>query len=155
MGTKNKSSFSSKRIKLLFSSALLLLSTGSFAQSKAESKVLQLSKDLFRWEVEGKIDSVSQLFDEKLIVIGSKGNKRGKNEYLTDLKNGKPIHNSIDVQESSSTVTGSTAIVVGKGVFVTTVNAVQATSHLSYMEVFVKEARGWKLIALYANRLPE
>jgi hypothetical protein len=134
---------------------ILLAALQLSAQSKAEFEILTVSKDLFRWETEGKIDSLANLFDDKLIVVGSKGTKRGKSEYLTDLKNGKPVHNKIDVQEASATIQGTTAIVFGKGFFDTTMNDINTTSHLSYMEVFVKENKNWKLIALYAIRIPE
>lgn len=133
----------------------LLFSIQSSAQTKDESQVLKISKDLFRWEIENKFDSLANLFDNNLIVVGSIGTKRGKTEYLTDLKNGKPVHISITVQETSATITGTTAIVIGKGVFVTSVNDTQTSSNLSYMKVFVKEEKKWKLIALQANRLPE
>jgi hypothetical protein len=138
-----------------FSFAFLLFSTQSYGQINAESEILTVSRDMFRWETEGKFDSLANLIEDKFVVVSSKGTKRGKNEYLTDLRNGKPVHNNIDVQEATATVQGTTAIVVGKGVFVTTVDGNKTTSHLSYMEVFVKENKSWKLIALYASRLPE
>jgi len=115
---------------------------------------LKVSKDIFRWEVAGQIDSLANLLEDKLVVVGSNGMKRSKDEYIDNLKNGIPVHNKIDVQEESATMNGTTAIVVGKGVFDVTMNGTQTTLHLSYMEVFVNENKGWKLIALYASRLP-
>jgi len=142
-------------LKATFTSFIFLAATQLFAQSKSESEILAISKNIFRWEVEGKLDSLANLLNDKLVVIGSKGTKRGKNEYLTDLKNGKPVHNNIDVQEASATIQGKTAIVNGKGLFETTTNGILTTSHLSYLEVFIKEKKYWKLIAINASRLPD
>ena len=145
--------------KIIFKGILLypfiFTSILSFAQSKAEMEILNLSKNLFRFEVEGKMDSLTYFFSDKLVVLSSKGTKRGKSEYLIDLRNGRPVHNKIDVTESAATLEGTTAIVVGKGMFVTTVNENKTSSPLSYMEVFIKERKIWKLIALSASRIPE
>jgi hypothetical protein len=142
-------------LKAILTLVILLAAIPLFAQSKAESEILTVSRDLFRWETERKFDSVANLIEDKFVVVSSIGTKRGNNEYLTDLKNGKPVHNKIDVQEATATLQGTTAIVVGKGVFVTTVDDNKTTSHLSYMEVFVKENKNRKLIALYASRISD
>jgi len=142
-------------LKAILTFVILLATTQLFAQTTAESEILTISKDLFRWETEGKIDSLANLFDENLVVIGSSGIKRSGKEYLDNLKNGRPIHNSIDLEESSATIHGTTSIVTGKGIFVTTMNGIKTTSHLSYMEVFVIENKYWKLIALYASRIQD
>jgi hypothetical protein len=133
----------------------VLFSTQSYGQTKAESAVLKVSADMFRWEIHQKLDSLTTLFDDQLVVVGSNGMKRSKEVYIDDLKNGKPIHNKIDVQEASATIHGTTAIVLGKGVFNVTSNGSQSNLHLSYMEVFVEKNKSWKLVALYATRLPE
>lgn len=142
-------------LKEILTFVILLFTTQLFGQSKVESEVLKVSKDIFRWEVAGQIDSLANLLEDKLVVVGSTGMKRSKDEYVDNLKNGKPVHNKIDVQENSATVNGTTAIVVGKGVFDVTTNGSQVTFHLSYMEVFINKDKGWKLIALYSSRLPD
>jgi len=143
------------RLKEILTFVILMFSTQLFGQQKVESEILKVSKDMFRWEVAGKIDSLTNILDDKLVVVGSSGAKRSKELYVNDLKNGKPVHNKIDIQENSATVNGTTAFVVGKGVFDVTTNGSQVTLHLSYMEVFVNKNKGWKLIALYASRLPD
>jgi len=150
----NKMKLSNMRT-ILFLFVIVLFSAQSYGQSKAELQVLKVSADMFRWEIQQKFDSLATLFDEQLIVVGSNGMKRSKSVYLDDLKNGKPVHNKIDVQEASATIHETTAIVLGKGVFNVTSNGSQNTLHLSYMEVFVNKKKSWKLVALYATRLPE
>ena len=99
---------------------------------------------MFRWEVEGKMDSLVNLFDDKLVIINSSGATRTKTEYLNDLKAGTPVHNRIDVQQSSASIIGTTAIVWGKGEFMVSINENRSTFNLSYMEVFVKQDKNWE-----------
>jgi hypothetical protein len=143
------------RLKKNLTLVIIMFSTQLFGQTKDESQVLKVSADMFRWEIQQKFDSLATLFDDQLIVVGSNGLKRSKSVYTDDLKNGKPVHNKIDVQEVSATIHGTTAIVVGKGVFNLTSNGSQNNLHLSYMEVFVNKKKKWKLVALYATRLPD
>lgn len=53
-----------------------------------------------------------------------------KNQYLTTLKGGNFMHNSIDVEENTATVVNGTATVVGKGKFVVTISGNKITLHL-------------------------
>jgi len=147
--------FKNLHLKEIFTFVIFLISTQLFGQSNEEAEVLKISKDIFRWEEAGKIDSLASIFDQKLVVVGSNGTKRSKEVYLDDLRKGKPVHNKIEVQENSAIVNGTKAILIGKGIFNVTANGNPLTLYLSYMEVFVMENKSWKLIALYANRLPE
>jgi hypothetical protein len=140
-------------MKIILSLSLLFLATGVFAQTQTESELLNLSKDIFHWEVEGKFDSLATRFGDQLVIVSSTGNMRTKNEYLADLRSGKPVHKSIEIQQASTIINGTTGIVNGKGIFVVSINNTQATFNLSYMEVFVKDQLGWKLIALHTSRL--
>lgn len=140
-------------MKLIFVLTALLFASSVSSQTPSKTAILNLSKKIFQFEVEGKLDSLADLFDEDLVIVSSSGAKKSKQEYLADLKAGKPVHNSIEVKEESATLFGQTAIVVGKGIFVVTINRVQATFNLSYMEVFAQENNSWKLMALHAGRL--
>jgi hypothetical protein len=124
-----------------------------FSQSTSETAVLDISKKIFQFEVSGKIDSLSEIFDDNLTILSSSGLSKTKIEYLADLKAGKPVHNSIDIKEASVKITGHTAVLTGKGIFVVSVNQVQATFTLSYMEVFTEDHNSWKLLGLHASRL--
>ena len=136
--------------------AIILLFTSSiiFAQSKNENKITELSKSLFRWEVENKIDSIDNLLHEQLIVVNSKGETQSKLQYLATFKGGAIIHNSIAIEESKTTVLNNTAIVAGKGIFNITAGGNNIIRHLSYIETFIKTKNDWKLIALKASVLP-
>jgi hypothetical protein len=133
---------------------MLFFSLKVFSQSSPESAVLDLSKKIFQWEVEGKIDSLSDISDDSLTILTNTGWTKTKTQYISDQKAGKPVHNSIDVKEASVKIAGHTAVVVGKGVFAVTVNGNPLTLNLAYMEVFIEENHTWKMLAFHASKLP-
>jgi hypothetical protein len=141
-------------MKFTISIILLFALSPTFAQSKIENEVTELSKSLFKWEVKNNIDSIDNLLHEKLIVVNSKGETLSKSQYLATFKSGTMTHNSIEIEESKTTVINNTAIVAGKGVFNITAGGNNMIRHLSYLETFVKTKDGWKLFALKASVLP-
>lgn len=140
-------------MKVIFVFTALFFASSVSSQTPAKTAILNLSKKIFQLEVEGKLDSLADLFDDDMMIVNSGGTKKSKQEYLADLKSGKPVHNSIEVKEETANLFTNTAIVIGKGVFTVTINTTQATFNLSYMEVFVKDEKSWKLVGLHATRL--
>lgn len=134
---------------------LLFTVIQSFSQTSSEKEILQLSNDIFKWEVDNKIDSLEKVFHEKFVVVGSDGNSQLKNPYINRLKSGAFVHDAINVEENSAIVSDNTAIVTGKGMFSVTVSGNKIKLHLSYMEVFTRTAskNPWQVIAMKANIL--
>ena len=141
-------------MKITISIILLFALSPIFAQSKIENEVTQLSKSLFNWEVKNKIDSIDNLLHEKLIVVNSKGETLSKSQYLATFQSGTMTHNSIEIEESKTTILNNTAIVAGKGIFNITAGGNNMIRHLSYIETFIKTKDGWKLLALKASVIP-
>jgi hypothetical protein len=141
--------------KILFT-LFMFTGTYAFAQSANEAAVLKLSGQVFKWEVEGRIDLLEKTFDDKFVVVSATGEQQTKADYLKRLRSGSFTHNSIVVEENSATVTGNTGIVVGKGTFIVTVSGRKATIHLSYIEVFTRAAanKQWVVLAMHASTLP-
>ncbi len=127
----------------------------SFAQSGSEKKILKLSDNIFKWEVDNKIDSLKAVFHEKFVVIGSDGNSQLKNKYIYRLKSGAFVHDSINIEENTAIVSINTAVVSGKGKFSVTVSGKKVQLHLSYIEVFTRETKqkDWKILAMKASML--
>jgi hypothetical protein len=50
------------------------------AQLKAEDEILSLSNTIFNGEVENKIESLENVFDEKFVVISGHGSSQHKTE---------------------------------------------------------------------------
>lgn len=95
------------------------------------------------------------MLNEKFKVVNSRGEIQNKEQYLTTLRSGNFKHDSIAIEQSTVTLVNNTATVIGKGWFHMTVSGNKLHRHLSYMEVFAKDDKGWKLIALYASVLPD
>ncbi len=129
----------------------------SAAQSPAGQNLLQLSAQIFKWEVNNNMDSLGNIMAENFTVVSSSGAVQTKSEYLARLTSGSFFHNRIDIEQNNAAITNNTGIVTGKGFFVVTNAGKQSTLHLSYMEVFTRFRKKdkWKLLAIYANRLPE
>jgi len=134
-----------------------LLAGNSNAQSDPGAAALKLSADIFRWETNNQIDSLETVFHDQFVVVSSSGESQVKSQYLQRLKSGNFVHNSIDVEQNTATVTGNTAVVTGKGKFTVTVSGNKVTLYLLYMEVFTRDnaASSWKILAMQASRLPQ
>jgi hypothetical protein len=143
------------RMKSFFSIAAILLTLHGFGQSSAETDISKLSQQIFDWEVANKIDLLSGLLSEKFSVVNSRGEIQTKEQYLATLRSGNVQHDSIAIEKSLVTIVEKTATVIGRGWFHMTVSGNQLHRHLSYMEVFTKDDKSWKLIALYASVLPD
>jgi hypothetical protein len=134
---------------------MLFTSFRSFAQSSTEKEVLKLSDDIFKWEVENKIDLLEKAFHQQFVVIGSDGNSQLKAQYIERLKSGSFVHDSISVETNAANVSGNTAVVFGKGRFSVTASGKKVHLHLSYMEVFTRESskHPWQVLAMKASVL--
>ncbi len=142
-------------MKKFLLAVLLVTGLQSFAQSASEKAVLQLSDEIFTWEVGNKTDSLNTVFHPKFIVIGADGNNQLKDQYISRLKSGSFVHDCIIVEEHYAIVSGNTAIVSGKGRFAVTVSGNKVKLHLSYMEVFTRDSdkNHWQVLAMKASVL--
>jgi len=142
-------------MKGLISIIAILFVLNGYGQTSTETEILKLSKQIFKWEVENKIDSVESIFHDKFLVVGSDGNAQTKAQYIVRLKSGNFIHDSIDVEENSVTVADNTATVIGKGKFNVSVSGKKASLHLSYIEVFTRKNSyaPWTVLIMKANVL--
>jgi len=144
-------------MKTILFTLFTLVALHASAQSAKETEILRLSNQIFKWEVEGKIDSLEKTFNDKFVVVSASGDQQTKGQYIARLKSGNFVHNSIDVQENSAIVSDNTATVVGKGTFTVTSSGKKVTISLSYIEVFTRPAsyKPWSVLAMHASALPE
>lgn len=142
-------------MKKYFLFALFLIAFQSFSQSSSENEILALSDQIFKWEVANKIDSLEAVFDEKFVVVSGDGSSQNKSQYLTVLRSGNFLHNSIDVIEHTAAIADNTATVIGKGKFTVTISGNKVTLLLSYIEVFTRldSKKQWKVLAMHATVL--
>lgn len=134
---------------------MLVFNLNVKAQSKEEIEILDLSTTIFKWEVDSNIDAIENIFDEKFVVVSGDGKSQNKKDYISLLRSGNFVHNSIAISENSASVVNNTATVIGKGVFSVTASGNKITLPLSYIEVFTREnsKKPWKVFAMHATVL--
>jgi Domain of unknown function (DUF4440) len=142
-------------MKALITFAVIFFALNGFGQSPEEAQVLTLSGDIFKWETENKIDLLENIFSDKFVLVNSAGINQTKDQYLTLLRSGNFVHDSIRVEKNMATVVDNTATVVGKGKFIVTHSGKRMTLILSYLEVFTRPNidQGWKILAMHASIL--
>lgn len=141
-------------MKIILVVTSTLLTSFSFAQSKTETEIIDLSKKRIEWLLENKADSLAALYDENSITVHGNGMIKTAKEQLDDVKGGKITYKSIDVKENTVQDFGNTAVLVGKGVFKISLNGQDMIYNMVYMEAYQKKDNQWKLIARQASELP-
>lgn len=117
--------------KLLVFTFISLFSIHAQSQTPDQKFVLDLSAKIFKWEVAGSIDSLKEVFHEKLQVWGTSGDVVNKTEYLQRLSNPNFIHNQVTIEKSTAVITEYTAIIHGDGIFDLTIPGNKTVLHLS------------------------
>lgn len=102
-------------MKAIFLLAFIMPALKGFSQTPTGASVLELSKKVFSWEIDNKIDSIANVLDPKFTAFTSSGENQTRDQYIAGLKSGNIIHNNIEIEESSATTVGNTATVAGKG----------------------------------------
>lgn len=99
----------------------------------------------------GKVDSLAAIYDENSITVHGNGMVKSTAEHFNDVRSGRPVFKSIDIKESTVKDFGTTAVLVGKGVFSIAMNGQGMTYNMVYTEVYIKKHNQWKLIARQAS----
>ena len=131
---------------------VFVVTLSSFAQTKEESAIMNLSRTKFRWMVGGKTDSLNIILDERLSYIHSNGWVQTKKEFIEDFK-GKLIYHDISISEMHVRVYRRSAVVTGKGRFTVSLNGNRSETNLFFTEVYIRNGNKWKLASRHANRL--
>lgn len=126
---------------------MALTPTGPLAaQSTAESEIINLSAEKYRWYVDRKIDQVESLYDDALVFVHLNGHMSNKKEWIGQMRSGSFVYNQINVHEASANVYGTTAVLVGKATFL--ING-GSRYRLVYTEVYTKTNGQWKLVNIH------
>jgi Domain of unknown function (DUF4440) len=129
--------------------ALIFLSTfTSFAQlSKDEQTILQISKDKWQWMADKNVDKLKDLFDDKAKFVHMSGTWK-KDEELEIIKTGSIWYKEAKVHDSAIEMFGETAIVWNRITLVANVRGNDVTTEFTVTEVYQKQKKDWKLLAL-------
>lgn len=132
---------------------LVLVHAFAFAQTKEEADVIKLSKRKFQWMKSVRLDSLDRVVDERLSYIHSNGWIQTKKEFLDDFASGKLVIHDVVVAEMHARVYKKSAVVTGKGQFITSLNGNKSSVNLLFTEVYVLQRGGWKLVSRHATKL--
>jgi hypothetical protein len=133
-------------IKIL--ALLLFCSISGFAQSpKDEQTILQISKDKWQWMADKNVDKLKDLFDAKAKFVHMSGTWK-KDEELEIIKTGSIWYKEAKVHDSAIEMFGETAIVWNRITLVANVRGNDVTTEFTVTEVYQKQKKDWKLLAL-------
>jgi len=118
-----------------------------------EEKVINLSKEKWRWMSERKVDSLAALFDEKAVFVHM-GGTMSKDQELEVIRSGRIHYKDVDIQEVSVRFIGTTtAILLNKIRLVAVVGGNEVTNPFVVTEVYVQQSGTWTLASLSFTRL--
>lgn len=129
--------------------ALIYLSTSwTFAQSsKQEQEILQISKEKWQWMADKNVDKLKDLFDAKAKFVHMSGTWK-TDEELEIIKSGSIWYKEAKVKDSAIEISGKTAIVWNRITLVAVVRVSDVTTEFTVTEVYQKQKKKWKLLAL-------
>ena len=101
---------------------------------------------------ERNVDSLTALFHDEAVFVHM-GATMSKNQELDVIKSGKIQYKTVDIQEVSVRMIGSTAILLNRIRLVAVVGGNEVTNPFVVTEVYVQQDSTWKLASLSFTRL--
>jgi hypothetical protein len=126
---------------------LFLTLNNSFAQTKTEQAVIQLSKEKWKWMAEKDVDKLAKLFDEKAKFVHMSGTWKTPEE-LDIIKTGSIWYKEAKIHDTAIEVSGKTAIVWNRITLDAVVRGNVAVTEFTVTEVYQRHGKNWKMLAL-------
>lgn len=122
-------------------------STSLAAPTKAEQEIIDLSKQKWQWMADKNVDKLAQLFDEKSKFVHMSGTWK-KDEELNIIKTGSIWYKQAGVHDVAVELFDNTAIIWSRITLVAMVRGTEAKTEFTVTEVYKKQGRSWKMLAL-------
>ncbi|MEZ0538726.1 nuclear transport factor 2 family protein [Fibrella arboris] len=137
---------------------LLMAMQASFAQTptsstatplptKAQQEIIDLSKQKWQWMADKNVDKLAVLFDDKAKFVHMSGTWK-KDEELDIIKTGSIWYRKADVHDVAVELFDNTAIIWSRITLESTVRGTEAKVEFTVTEVYQKQRKDWKLLAL-------
>jgi hypothetical protein len=120
--------------------------------TKAQQKVISLSKEKWRWMSERNVDSLAALFHDEAVFVHM-GATMSKTQELDVIRSGGIQYKNVDIQEVSVRFIGTTAILLNRIRLVAVVGGNEVTNPFVVTEVYVQQGGTWRLGSLSFTRL--
>ena len=117
-----------------------------------EQKVIDLSKEKWRWMSERNIETLDALFHEKSVFVHM-GGAWGKEREMEIIKSGGIHYKKADIHEVSVNIIDATAILLNRITLLAIVGGNEVTNPFVVTEVYVQQEGNWKLASLSFTRL--
>ena len=137
---------------LAVTSPAVAQSAATSAQTKAEQKLLDLSRAKWRWMAERRVDSLAALFHDGAVFVHM-GGSWGRTQELDVIRSGGIHYKHAEIQEASVKLMGPTAILLNRIRLDAVVGGNEVSNPFVVTEVYVQQNGAWKLGALSFTRL--
>ena len=121
----------------------------SYAQtpSGAEQEIINLSKEKWQWMADKNVDKLKDLFHDKSKFVHMSGTWK-KDQELEIIKSGSIWYKNAEVHDTAVEIVDDVAIVWNRITLTAVVRGNDAVNQFTVTEVYTKEAKDWKLLAL-------
>lgn len=127
---------------------MLLAAQVSFAQnSAAENEIKELSKNKWQWMADKNVDKLATLFHDKSKFVHMSGTWK-KDEELEIIKSGSIWYKNADVKDVAVEVLDDVAVAWSRITLTAFVRGSDVVTEFTVTEVYKKERKEWKLLAL-------
>jgi hypothetical protein len=115
--------------------------------TKEEQELVKLSKDKWQWMADKNVDKLAPLFHDESKFVHMSGTWK-KDEELEIIKTGSIWYKNTDVKDVAVEIIDDTAILWSRITLTANVRGSDVVTEFTVTEVFKKQKKGWKLLAL-------
>jgi hypothetical protein len=115
--------------------------------TQAEQELVNLSKDKWQWMADKNVEKLTPLFHDESKFVHMSGTWK-KDEELEIIKSGSIWYKKADVKDVAVELIDDTAIVWSRITLTAFVRGSDVVTEFTVTEVFKKEKKAWKLLAL-------
>lgn len=127
---------------------IILSAQWSFAQNSAtEQQIKDLSKAKWQWMADKNVDKLASLFHDSAKFVHMSGTWK-TNEELDIIRTGRIWYKKADVHDVVVEIFDNTAILWNRITLTAVVRGNDALNEFTVTEVYKKEGKDWKLLAL-------
>lgn len=134
-------------MKTIISAAFILICFSSYAQSKSEKEIKDLSKQKWQWMADKNVKELSSLFHDQSKFVHMSGSWKKERE-LEVIESGSIWYKKADVHDVAVEIVDGTAILWNRITLLADVRGNDVSNEFTVTEVYKKVDNDWKLFAL-------
>ena len=126
----------------------------AIASADSAADVEKMEQKRLRAVIEADMPTLNAIYADDFFYNTSSGPSLTKSEYLPRYASGELKVNAVDSEARNIRIYDNTALVTGIAHVTLTTKGETKTVHLRYLNVWVKRANGWVLVARQGTNLP-